>query len=202
MDPFDQYVFCEDDPENFQALQTRTCRDFPERTVTFIQGDCNEKIDAVINLLPRKNSLGLCFVDPYNLSLRFETLKKLAERRLDILCLLALHMDANRAYDIYINQEASKVDLFLGSNTWKSDWFNARRPRQDFPIFLAGYFAERMRTLGFENTPTHSMHLVRSDDKNIPKYHFAMFSRNALAYKFWDQARASSNDQRTLNLEG
>jgi three-Cys-motif partner protein len=197
-DLFDQYVLCEENPENFQALKTRIDRDFSTKNVKCIFGDCNQRIDEIINLLPRRDSLGLCFVDPYNLSIKFETLKKLAERRLDILCLLALHMDANRAYDVYINQDSSKVDLFLGSNTWKADFANSGRSRQEFPNFLATYFAKRMQTLGFEETPTHSMHLVRSDDRNVPLYHLALFSRNQLAYKFWDQARTYSTDQRKL----
>jgi three-Cys-motif partner protein len=197
-DPFDQYVFCEEDQDSFQALESRIKRDYPTRNVRCIQGDCNKKIDEIVGLLPRRDSLGLCFVDPYNLSIQFETLTKLAERRLDILCLLALHMDANRAYDVYINQDSSKVDRFLGSDTWKTDFINSGRPRQEFPMFLAQYFAKRMQTLGFEETPTHSMHLVRSDDRNVPLYHLALFSRNQLAYKFWDQARTYSTDQRKL----
>lgn len=199
-DPFDQYIFCEDEAESFQALEARVKRDFGSRNVKCITGDCNKKIDEIINSIPRRDSLGLCFVDPFNLSIRFETLIKLAERRLDILCLLALHMDANRAYDVYINQESSKVDRFLGSDTWKTEFLTSGRPRQEFPKFLAEYFAKRMQTLGFEETPTHSMHLVRSDDRNVPLYHLALFSRNPLAYKFWDQARAASTDQRRLDL--
>lgn len=199
-DPFEQYILCEEDPENFEALKTRVERDFPNRNVRCIPGNCNQQIDEIIDQLPKQGSLGLCFVDPYNLSIRFETLMKLAERRLDILCLLALHMDANRAYDVYINQESSKVDTFLGSNSWKTEFANSGRTRQEFPNFLAGYFAKRMQTLGFEETPTHSMHLVRSDDRNVPLYHLALFSRHPLAYKFWAQARTASSDQRELNL--
>ncbi len=201
-DPFDQYIFCEEDPDSFQALEHRIKRDFVSRKVNCIKGDCNHEIDKIIASIPRRSSLGLCFVDPYNLSIKFETLKKLAERRLDILCLLALHMDANRAYDIYINQESSKVDSFVGSDTWKAEFAESGLPRQDFPKFLAGYFARRMQTLGFENTPTYTMHLVRSDDRNIPLYHLALFSRHQRAYEFWDHARAASTDQRMLPLEG
>jgi three-Cys-motif partner protein len=195
-DSFDQYILCEENDESFNALKTRIERDHSTKNVRCIAGDCNQKIDEIIGLLPRRDSLGLCFVDPYNLSIKFETLAKLAERRLDLLCLLALHMDANRAYDVYINQESSKVDRFLGSDTWKIEFANSGRPRHEFPRFLAEYFARRMQTLGFEETPTHSMHLARSDDRNVPLYHLALFSRNQLAYKFWDQARTSSTDQR------
>jgi three-Cys-motif partner protein len=201
-DPFEQYLFCEGGAESLDALKTRVNRDHPEKKFRFFDGDCNVKVDEIIDCIPRQNSLTLCFVDPYNLSIQFETLAKLAARRVDLLCLLALHMDANRAYDVYMAQESSKVDSFLGASSWKQDFIEAGRPRRDFPIFLAEYFAKRMQTLGFEQTPTHSMHLVRTDDGNIPRYHLALFSKNQLAYKFWDNARKSSTDQGQLKFEG
>ncbi|MEO7028006.1 MAG: three-Cys-motif partner protein TcmP [Acidobacteriaceae bacterium] len=194
-DPFNQYLFCEGDPTSLNILQTRVRRDYPMSNVKFFTGDCNLKVDEMIGSVPRRNSLTLCFVDPYNLSIQFETLAKLAARRVDLLCLLALHMDANRAYDIYMAQESSKVDSFLGTTEWKQAFIDAGRPRRDFPIFLAEFFAKRMSTLGFEETPTHSMHLVRTDDKNVPRYHLALFSKHQLAYKFWENARNSSTDQ-------
>jgi three-Cys-motif partner protein len=200
-DPFEQYLLCEGEAESIDVLKTRVKRDYPTRNVRFFDGDCNVKVDEIINSIPRQNSLTLCFVDPYNLSIQFETLAKLAARRIDLLCLLALHMDANRAYDVYMAQESSKVDSFLGVSAWKQDFIEARRPRRDFPIFLAEYFAKRMQTLGFEETPTHSMHLVRTDDKNTPRYHLALFSKNQLAYKFWDNARRSSTDQRPFDFQ-
>jgi len=194
-DPFDQYLFCEEDPVSLSTLETRVHRDHPSSSVKFFEGDCNIKIDEIIDSVPRHNSLTLCFVDPYNLSIKFGTLAKLAARRIDLLCLLALHMDANRAYDIYMAQESSKVDSFLGTSEWKQAFKDAERPRRDFPIFLAEFFAKRMSTLGFEETPTHSMHLVRTDDTNVPRYHLALFSKHQLAYKFWENARSSSTDQ-------
>jgi three-Cys-motif partner protein len=199
-DPFQQYLFCEDDARSLAVLATRCKRDYPDRNIKFFSGDCNAKVDEMIACIPRRDSLSLCFVDPYNLSIKFETLAKLAERRVDLLCLLALHMDANRAYEIYMAKESSKVDSFLGTSAWKQDFLDSGRPRRDFPIFLADYFAKRMQTLGFEETPTHSMHLVRSDDNNVPLYHLALFSKSQLAYKFWKQARSASTPQRGFDF--
>lgn len=199
-DPFNQYLFCEGDSTSLDILQTRVDRDYSTSNVKYFAGDCNLKVEEMIQHIPRRDSLSLCFVDPYNLSIKFETLAKLAERRVDLLCLLALHMDANRAYDVYMAQESSKIDSFMGTTSWKQDFINAGRPRRDFPLFLADYFAKRMRTLGFEETPTHSMHLVRSDDTNVPLYHLALFSKSQLAYKFWKQARSSSTPQRGFDF--
>ncbi len=199
-DPFEQYLFCEGDPKSLNTLQTRVDRDYSHRNVKYFAGDCNQKVEEMISQIPRQGSLSLCFVDPYDLSIKFETLAKLAERRVDMLCLLALHMDANRAYDIYTAQESSKVDTFIGTSAWKQAFLTSGRPRREFPLFLADYFAKQMQSLGFEETPTHSMHLVRSDDTNVPLYHLALFSKSQLAYKFWKQARSSSTPQRGFDF--
>lgn len=194
-DQFDRYILCEENPEYLAALKTRVARDYPFANVEFFAGDCNAQIDEILACIPSAHNLSLCLVDPYNLSIRYETLAKLAARRIDLLCLLALHMDANRAYDVYMNQDASKVDAFLGTTDWKQRFLNSGRKRSDFPIFLAECFAAQMQKLGFEETPTHSMHLVRADDRNVPLYHLALFSKSTLAYKFWDQSRTSSTPQ-------
>jgi hypothetical protein len=55
-----------------------------------------------------------------------------------------------------------------------------------------------METLGYLSTPIHRMKLIRSDERNLPLYYIALFSRDKLAYKLWDQARKYSTDQRRL----
>ncbi len=192
---FDQYIFCEQDLTKLEALKARVARLFPTANVTFIHGDCNVQIDNILKRIQR-NTLGLCFIDPYDLGIQFETIRKLADYRLDLLCLLALHMDANRAYSRYIKASSTKVDLFVGTADWRSEWDAIVKAKKDFAIFLAVYFAKRMESLGFKETPTHTMHLVRTDDTNVPKYHLALFSRDSLAYKFWEDVRKYSTDQR------
>ena len=42
------------------------------------------------------------------------------------------------------------------------------------------------------------MKLVRSDEKNLPLYYLALFSRRQTAYKFWDQVLKYGTDQTNL----
>jgi hypothetical protein len=39
------------------------------------------------------------------------------------------------------------------------------------------------------------MKKVRSDDKNLPLYHLALFSRKQVAYQYWDDVLKYSTDQ-------
>lgn len=111
--------------------------------------------------------------------------------------LLALYMDANRNYVHYIRPGSSKVDGFLGSTTWRDRWAAAQN-NVPFPRFLAEEFAKSMETLGYLPRPTYTMKVVRSDEKNLPLYHLALFSRNERAYKFWDEVLKYSTDQTSL----
>lgn len=70
-----------------------------------------------------------------------------------------------------------------------------------FPHFLAGEFSARMQTLGYRPTPLHTMKLVRSDDKNLPLYYLALFSKHPLAYDYWDQVLKYGTDQTSFQYE-
>jgi len=111
------------------------------------------------------------------------------------LVLLAVYSDANRAYKRYVMEDAVKVDEFLGSETWRDRWKIAERNGVLFPKFLAEEFAASMETLGYLPTPIHKMKRIRSDEKNLPLYYIALFSRHKLAHDFWDGALKYGTDQ-------
>ena len=203
--PFDKYIFCEESGEKLDALKQRTKRMAPTADVTYIPGDCNARVDKILKAIPRGSKelkvLGLCFVDPYDLGIRFETLRALSNRFTDFLCLLALNMDARRNYQRYIEPDSKKVDDFLGDPEWRKRWEKAQAVRIEFPKFLAAEFAERMKTLGYIPPPPYTMKEVRSDERNLPLYHLALFSRSQKAYDFWDEVRKYSTDQTAFSFE-
>jgi hypothetical protein len=159
-------------------------------------------VPAILENIPTGSStdtvLSLCFADPFDIGLKFETLRSLSCRFVDFLVLLAVYMDANRNYERYVSSEATKVDEFLGSTTWRCRWVIARGRDVGFPQFLAMEFASSMETLGYLPTPLHRMKRVRSDEKNLPLYYLALFSRNDRAHKFWDEVLKYSTDQTML----
>jgi len=203
-DPFDKYIFCERDEELLKALEVRAKRIAPAADVAYIPGDCNEQVDRICGEIPlgsKDNTvLGLCFVDPFDLGIKFETLRKMSARFLDFLCLLALHMDANRNYSRYVSEDSRKVDEFLGTDRWREAWVEAQSNRIPFPTFLAQQFAAQMQTLGYISLPLYKMKEVRSGDNNLPLYHLALFSRSALAYQFWDDVLKYSTDQTSFGF--
>jgi three-Cys-motif partner protein len=201
-DPFDKYIFCEADSEKLAALKARVTRVAPDATVVYVEGDCNERTKEILSEIPVGSStdtvLSLCFADPFDISLKFETIRRLSNRYIDFMVLLALYSDANRAYKRYVMEDAVKVDEFLGSKTWRERWEVAQGNAIAFPKFLAEEYAARMETLNYLETPIYKMKRVRSDEKNLPLYYIALFSRNALAQLLWADVLKYGTDQRTL----
>lgn len=202
-DPFDKYVFCEEDPEKLDALKTRAKIVAPSAQIAFIPGDCNDVVQDILAEIPSASPghrvLTLCFADPYDISLKFDTIRAFGNRFVDFIVLLALWSDANRAYKRYVMEDAVKVDEFLGSAGWRTRWALVESAGTSFPKFLAEEFALSMEGLGYLQTPIHKMKLVRSDEKNLPLYYIALFSRHPLAHKFWDDALKYGTDQTSFS---
>jgi three-Cys-motif partner protein len=195
--PFDKYIFCEKDGQNIEALRARAKKISPDADVQIIQGDCNAKVNDILAAIPaasrQSTVLSLCLVDPYNLGIKFDTISRLAERFTDFLVLLALYMDANRNYSIYIKETSTKVADLLGDESWRARWLKAQYSGVSFPRFVADEYAERMSGIGY--LPTPRMKEVRSFEKNLPLYHLAIFSRHQRAYEFWGEVLKYSTDQ-------
>jgi len=198
-DPFDKYIFCEEDPEKLHALKARVVRTAPTAKAVYVPGDCNKVVAKILAEIPAGSStdtvLSLCFADPFDIGLKFETIRSLASRYVDFLLLLALGMDANRNYEQYLKDDAVKIDEFLGSSSWRDRWSTAQWDAIKFTRFLADEFTKSMATLGYIPPPFYSMKEVRSYERNLPLYRLALFSRNERAYKFWDQVLKYSTDQ-------
>ncbi len=55
-----------------------------------------------------------------------------------------------------------------------------------------------MQSLNYLPTPIDRMKHVRSDDRNLPLYYLALFSRHKTAHKFWDEVLKYGTDQMKL----
>lgn len=203
--PFDKYIFCEQDPGLIQALKKRANRIAPNAEIEFVNGHCDSEIGRISALIPRPSAsntvLSLCFVDPFDFGIRFETLRKLSSFYADFLVLLAVGMDANRNYDHYVDGNSTKIDDALGNTQWRTRWKESGARRRDFRAFLAAEFASSMESLHYLHQELDQMKLVRSDEKNLPLYYLALFSRNDIAYRFWKDVLKYGTDQPSLPWE-
>ncbi|HET9282638.1 MAG TPA: three-Cys-motif partner protein TcmP [Candidatus Angelobacter sp.] len=203
--PFDKYIFCEETPELLSALRIRTQRHGPNTDIGYVAGNCNAEIERICALIPKASSqnrvLSLCFVDPFDFGIKFESLRRLSAFYIDFLVLLAIGMDANRNYDHYVDGNSPKIDEALGNTSWRERWKALGARRTEFRPFLASEFAKSMESLGYLPQNLYQMKQVRSDDKNLPLYHLALFSRHETAYQFWKDVLKYGTDQQRLFSE-
>jgi len=204
-DPFDKYIVCETNAVALNALRERAKRLFPRTDVSYVEGDSNEKVDEICAHIPTHGSskkvLSFCFVDPYDLSVKFSTIRTISGRFVDFLILLAFGMDGGRNLQHYLDPENLKIDEFLGLSDWRSRW--AKRDadeRISFPKFLAESYASQMQTLRYLPVPFHQMKQIRSDAKNLPLYHLALFSRHKLAFQYWQEVLKYGTSQLSLDI--
>jgi three-Cys-motif partner protein len=200
--PFDNYIFCEQDGGAMGALEKRTARIAPGAAVKFVAGDCQAQIEDICSFIPKASPgntvLALCFVDPFDFSIKFETFRKLSAFYIDFLVLLAIGMDANRNYDHYVDGESTRIDDAMGGTGWRARWKQVGVRRADFRPFLAQEFAMSMESLGYLPVPLHQMKEVRSAEKNLPLYYLALFSRKPVAYVLWKEVLKYSTDQQSF----
>lgn len=79
-DPFDKYVFCEEVPEKLSALKVRALRHAPDANVEYVEGDCGLRVTKIVEAIPAASKdntvLTLCFADPFDISLKFRTIRE------------------------------------------------------------------------------------------------------------------------------
>lgn len=185
---FDKYILCEKKPKLMRALKQRISKKFPMADVAYVSGDCNEKVQEILAHIPmhskEKNVLSFCFIDPFDIGIEFETTKTLTSKIMDFLIVLAVGMDATRNEARYTDANNTQIDKFLGDEAWRERWKQAQRTKIPFRHFLAQEYANRMAGLGYVKVAVAKMKEVKSDEKNLPLYHLAFFSKSTRGYKF------------------
>ena len=201
-DRFNRYVFSDESPQAVDALRVRVARHGTGADVHFLQGDANPLVHDVITAIPADGrTLTFCFLDPFSLGIRFQTVRSLAEARpVDFMILLALGVDANRNMAQYVKDESTRIDDFLGNREWRSRWREMSRKKRDVMHFLATEYARAMVGIGYLDTLPEEMHPVRSYQKNLPLYYLAFFSRHPLGKTFWREVQKYSTDQLPLDF--
>jgi three-Cys-motif partner protein len=202
--PFTKYILCEENKDRFDSLSKRITRDFAHLNFTLINGDSNLIIDQVFKAVPsfRKGNtlLPFCFVDPYSLNFHFKTIEALGGRILmDFLILQALHMDANRNLAKYLKDENERIAIYLGNNDWRNDFSrNCKEYNTNFVKFLADQYMIKMQSMGY--IPEINMHPIRSNEKNLPLYYLAFYSKHPRGIEYYKKVEKYANSQLKMDL--
>jgi three-Cys-motif partner protein len=199
-DRFDRYVFCEKDADYLEALKKRVARIAPGVDARYVAGEADVEVARILENIPAAGPthtvLTFVFVDPFSVEFKFETIRRLATRFADFLIVLALHMDANRNLRTYLKPSNQRIELFLDDADWRAKWAIAEKQGRAFTAFLARGYAEAMERLKYRKTSLEQMYHVKSgeNNKNLPLYYLAFFSRAGLGYTYWDEVLKYTGD--------
>lgn len=200
--PFNKYIFCEEDPQKIEALKERVNILHPQKDVAFIEGDCNKKIQQIKNQIPRFDKrnkvLRFCFVDPFRININFQTIKELGENLMDFLILLPLHMDINRNTETYFGPDNKTLTNFLDTDEWRNKFNLQNLDRKQFIRYISSKYDSNMMNIGYIE-PEHKFP-VRSTDKNLPLYHLAFYSKNSRGNDFYKKVKKSAKSQYSLGI--
>jgi len=201
-DPFDRYILLDENPAAIAALEQRVRRRKPAVDAHFLIGDVNARTADIIDRIPQTGRvLSFCFLDPYKLNLHFDTVQQLAAgRAMDFLILLALHVDANRNIELYVQDESDVIDRFLGDPSWRERWERERAGGGGVVPFLAEEYAGRMASIGYMPMKLKDMVKIRTHERRLPLYYLAFFSKNRKGIEFWREVLRYSDEQTRLEL--
>jgi len=168
--PFSHLIFIEKDARRFAALD-RVRAEYPQRNIRCVPGDANEEIRHIFSqghwIDPARRGLqrAVVFLDPYGMSVRWDTLQFLAEtNRADVWYLFPLHAALRQLSHDHSALDPSKraaLNEIFGTPDWEDrfyehrptptnlfDFADAARPsRIADPNKVERFAAERLRTI-------------------------------------------------------
>lgn len=194
---FDEYYFVDIKEENCQKLKQKLEHYSSPEKKHFCQGEANEQI---IKFSQRLNSdrkiKSLCFLDPFGMSINWDSIKSLAQYGIDLWILVPSGVIINRLLkkDGSLLNPQKLVSYFGISEQDIHDWFYKPASQPDFfegefqwyekkdnPIQrISELFQERLHSI-FKNVTPHP--LIMTDDHNRPLFHFVFASNNDTAVK-------------------
>jgi three-Cys-motif partner protein len=196
--PFTDYVFVDSDERCIDALSKRINTFASNARISVISKDVNVSIEDVKRALPAYSKtnglLSFCFVDPFDLQLRFRTISQLAHLRMDFLVLLMLGVDGRRNFKRYLQDESNtRIGDFVGHREWRSDY----RAGSNVIHFLIRRFDLGMQRLGYLSA-VDDAHVVKIQGMGVLQYVLAFYSKSPLGQHFWKESRSSLSPQLSL----
>ena len=201
--PFTHHVYVEQEQQCVDALRARLAQTDAIESSHIIHGDVNSSAQLVLDALPpfslSKGLLSFCFVDPFDLTLKFSTIQALSKLKMDMLVLLMLGVDGRRNFGKYLEDpESRRIGDFIASPNWRDEYLKLPGGRKPLK-FLLDRFDQRMVEQGYLSAK-QDLHRVKAHGKGVLLYLLAFYSRSAAGQKFWRESRKGLDGQLGLLL--
>jgi len=215
---FDYYYFIDKYEENITLLENKLSHYPTKGTKVFRPGDANEELRKLADFMhkdanlpfgniTKQNMKCLCLLDPFGMSIDWESIVKLAGKSVDLWILVPTGSIVNRLIQrdgtlrfpetltrfFGLPEEAIRERLTTSEEV--TDLFGSRtvvRKTEDAISAIAQLYCEQLGTL-FENVTQEP--LVLRNEKNVPIFHFVCASDNATACKIAKQIIDKEQDE-------
>lgn len=120
--PFDHHIFIEKSDENVRSLSGLREK-FPHQSIEIVSGDANERLREFCDrIFGEKFDRAVVFLDPFGLSVRWQTVERLAAtEKVDLWYLVPVDgMSRQIKDDGTFLPGASKIDEIWGSAAWRT----------------------------------------------------------------------------------
>lgn len=193
--PFTHYIYVDNNEACADALKARCRIAAPHANVTVLCRDVNEGASDVLSALPpytRNNGLlSFCFIDPFDTSLRFSTIRALSHLRIDFLVLLMTGADFRRNIARYLDDPTStRIEDLIDCPTWRDEFRNDGKALR----FGLGKFAEAMQRIGYAGPVSEPVYI---SGKKVLLYNLVFYSKAAAALELWKKATKSVERRRS-----
>jgi three-Cys-motif partner protein len=199
---FDRLHFADLNSENIAALKKRVPTNDSDR-VAFNVGDCNVLIGEILKRISSR-TLCVAFVDPEGFEVHFETLAKLAKKRVDLLYLFASGIGIRRNLKNELSVADSRLDKWWGGKNWRdlpaAKWAAGKfsdEPAQKVLQSFVAAFRKKVGNAGFQFQDEEV--LPFSNTKNAQMYHLLYFSHDKAGLTIWKNIKKiAPGGQRSL----
>ena len=176
---FKKYYFVDLNNNACSAIDSRLTSKGINKDI--ICDDCNKAVDRIVAEIPKK-SLSLAFIDPTALDFKFEALKKLSTRKMDLIINYPDGTAIKRGIDAYYKGKSQKLDEFVGGQGWKAEY-----EKKGF-IGIIDYYIDNIREIGYKCIDAVDTVPIKSTDKNLALYRLLFASKHPTGKKFWKEA--------------
>ena len=195
--PFHSYSFIEKDPRRAAVLR-KLREEFPDRSISVIEGDCNQVIADRITPLIRRDSFqrGIVFLDPFSMEVDWATIQAIAETQALEVMINVPTMAMNRTAlpnDLYriTAAQIERMNRFWGSEEWRGDIYEEVpglwgpveiKIKRTTGLRLGRLFKERL----LEVFPQVTDPVLMTNSTNGPLYCLVFGSHNETGLKIAD----------------
>lgn len=190
--PFTHYFFVDANPDNIVALRQR-CAALPfNPQLMLLVGDSNQQVRAIVAAVRRlPSAIGLAFLDPQALELKWQTVAQLAQvTRMDLIIYYP-HMALSRAMPKASDSpDTTAVDEFFGSRSWRQVFHGCRGAKRGLlHRELIDLYKDGLKKLGYTSVlqpgSAFSDEQVMHNSKNAALYRLLFASKDPLGHKLW-----------------